>query len=92
MIVSLPSGGGTKKTNANLFFHSCGGLSFLACFLFWREGGTVSWAEPGWEAGQGGKKLPAGAVESGEKVRRALIRGMLAFWPPFLLGGICFFS
>ena len=86
LIVSFPSEAGSKKTNTNLFFPCLGGLFFWACLFFWRQAGTISWAEPGWEAGQGEEKLPAGPVESDDK-------GDLPFVVSFsLLGAFVFFS
>ena len=85
LIVSFPSEAGSKKTNTTLFFPCLGGLFFWACLFFWRQAGTISWAEPGWEAGQGEEKLPAGPVESDDK-------GDLPFVVSFsLLGAFVFF-
>ena len=62
-----------------------GRFVFLGLFFFWRQAGTISWAEPGWEAGQGEEKLPAGPVESDDK-------GDLPFVVSFsLLGAFVFF-
>ena len=52
--------GGTLRGEGAFVFSSRRGLFFSGLFFFWREGGTISWAEPGWEAGQGGKKAACG--------------------------------
>ncbi len=84
------------------FVFSCfTGLFFWACFFFLKEGSTISWAEPGWEAGQGRKRLPPGPVESDDKGDSPFVVSfsLLGAFVFFLAGGrdapwrggICFF-